>query len=293
MASTLVTNHSPALLPLPPQYGGTFLAPGQSAIITDTVANVSAAFGNPPIGHVEIKPTADGQQGAIAPGQSGTIQRRYLGRQIFSVAGAITYTPTPGANRVLLRMQAGGGGGGGVANTAASNTAVGGGGASGDYLEKWIDPGAAITGGAGSVGAAGNAGASGGGAGGTGGDSTVLINGTTYTCKGGTGGSFTPGGTAAQICAGGIGQAGISAADVQVPAEAGVPGFTQSGTIACSGEGGNSPWGSGGKPQIAQSAGQAGQGAGAGGGGALSINAGGAAAGGAGAAGKIIIDEYT
>lgn len=289
--ATLVTNHTDALLPLPSQYGGTYLTRGQSVIIADTLANVGAAFGNPPISDVELRTVLDGQQGAIAPGQTGTIARRLLGRQVISANG--NYVPTPGTNRVLLRMVAAGGGGGGVANTAAAQTAVGGGGASGDYLEKYIDPGAAITGGAVTVGAAGVAGVNTGGAGGTGGDSTIVINGATLTCKGGTGGSFTPSSGAAQICAGGAGQAGISAADVPIPAEAGVPGFTQSGTIACSGEGGNSPWGSGGKPQIAQAAGQVGQGFGSGGSGAMSINAGGAAAGGAGAPGLIIVYEYT
>lgn len=230
--------------------------------------------------------------GAYTSGTSSS--HAFLGRQLFSASG--TYTPTAGCNRVIIRMVGAGGGGGGVANSAGSQTAVGGGGASGDYLEKFIDPGAGnypLVGGAVTIGAAGTAGANTGAAGGTGGNTTVVIAGVTYTAKGGTGGSFTGSSASAQVCAGGASQGGSSTGDVTVPAEPGIPGSTQSGTLGTSGAGGNSPIGSGGAGKIAQGAGTAGAGAGAGGSGALSINAGGAVAGGAGTAGYLVIDEYT
>lgn len=219
-------------------------------------------------------------------------QHIYLGRQVFSATG--TYTPTPGCNRALVRMVGAGGGGGGVANSSSAQTAVGGGGASGDYFEKYVDPGAyPLVGGAVTIGAAGAAGANTGASGGTGGDTTIVIAGTTYTAKGGTGGGNTGSALTAQVVAGGASQAGSSTGDVTIPAEAGGPGNTQSGTLGISGFGGNSPWGSGGAGKIVQGAGTAGAGFGAGGAGGLSINAGGAVTGGAGTAGRVIVDEYT
>lgn len=234
--------------------------------------------------------------GAAMTDASGTgATHQLLGRQVFTTNG--TYTPTPGCNRVMLRMVGAGGGGGGVANSAGAQTAVGGGGASGDYLEKWIDPGAGnypIAGGAVTVSNAGGAGGvNTGAAGSTGGNSTIAINGTTYTAKGGTGGAFTGSAASAQICAGGASQGGSSTGDVTVPAEPGVPGFTQSGTLGESGQGGNSPLGSGGASRIAHGTGNNATGNGAGGSGALSVNAAGALTGGNGSPGLIIIDEYT
>lgn len=323
MASALVRNHTVDLVPIPANYGGGEMSPGSYIIVADTVANVASAFGHPPSNYIEITSTPDGQHGAITPSASGaggaqaytpatannwpptapttlgaaldTLAKGkgLINRQVISATG--TYTPTPGTNRAMVRLVGGGGGGGGVANSAAAQTAVGGGGASGDYVEAWIDPGNGnypLVGGAATIGAAGTAGVNTGGAGGTGGNTSLVVGGVTLTAKGGTGGSFTGSSASAQICAGGASQGGSSAGDILVPAEPGVPGFTQSGTLGESGQGGNSFMGSGGASKIAQGAGNAGAGFGAGGSGALSINAGGAVAGGAGSAGLIVVYEY-
>ncbi len=216
--------------------------------------------------------------------QEGT--RLPLGRQVFTSGG--TYTPTAGCNRVRLRMVGGGGGGGGVANSSAAQAAVGGGGASGAWFEKWIDPGAPIVGGAVTIGAAGTAGSAG--AGGTGGDSSVVINSTTYTAKGGLGGAQGSSGTGSSVAGGNI-QGGSTAGDVNGQ-DAGCPGTVTSGSVAAAGQGGVSPYGGVGVAPVAQGAGVAGNGNGSGGSGGCSINAGGAAAGGAGTAGLVIIEEY-
>jgi hypothetical protein len=281
-----IINQSEGILTLPLIYGGTDLAPGQGIVLNDTEANIRAAIGKVPDSFLGFTVVTD--PSAISPIEASVL----LGRQVLSAASG-TYVPTAGAKRVMLRLQGAGGGGGGVANTAAAQTATGGGGAAGDYVEAFIDPAGAVVGGAFVRGAGGLAGVNTGGAGGTGADSTIVINGTTYTAKGGTGGSFTGSSAAAQIVAGGAAQGGSTAGDLLVPAEPGVPGFTQSGTLGESGQGGNSPFGSGGAPKIGQGAGNVGTGFGSGGSGGLSINAAGAVTGGAGSNGLIIIYEYS
>lgn len=218
-----------------------------------------------------------------------------IGRQIITASG--TYTPTSGTYRVRLRMVGGGGGSGGSASDGTTTMDVSGGGASGAYLEHFIDPGAAITGGSVSIGAAGSAGASTPATGGTGGDTTVVIQGVTYTAKGGLGGARGSGLTTGSVLrAGGAVQAGSGASsgtpDV-VHQEAGKAGMIVgfSSTASCGGDGGSNPLGSGGQGAAGTSAqGAAGTGYGSGGGGNVSTSTN--TAGRAGQPGVVIIEEY-
>jgi hypothetical protein len=325
MSATLLRNKTPGFLPVPASYGGGMIAPGKSVIIADTVANVTTVFGNPLSSYVDISAVPAGQTANLSPEGGGGAQgvsytpgvagnwpvapttvsaalddfaaksaaqgRIFLGRQIITATG--TYTPNPLANRVLLKMVGSGGGGGGVANSSAGQVAVGAGGASGSYFEKWIDPAAAIVGGAATVGAAGTAGANTGAAGGTGGDVSLVVNSVTYTAKGGPGGGFVASSASNVQSQGGGFVTGTSAGDVATAQEPGGAGQGFGGTIGTSGWGGSSPWGAGGAHAIAAGAGNAGHGNGAGGSGGLSINASGAVTGGAGTIGLIIVDEYS
>lgn len=233
------------------------------------------------------------------PAPTGTL----LGRQVFTASG--TYTPTAGTRMVRVRMVAGGGGGGGVQVTAGAYAAAGGG-ASGVYWEKLIDPGALVTGGAVAIGAAGAAGSNTGGTGGTGGDTTVVIQGTTYTAKGGLGGVGNSGTNINVIigAAGGAVGAGSSAGDIAFGQDGERSTLRQevltTGLVAgWSGEGGSGPFGAGGRKVASGFAGVpglAGVGNGAGGSGAAGVDdgfGGGAEVGGVGTIGLIIIEEYS
>lgn len=93
---------------------------------------------------------------------------RLIGVQVFSTAGTFTYTPTPGTNSVIPKVQAGGAGSGGLPATIASGAAYAPSGGAGAYGEGRYTSGfagATITVGAGGV--AGAAGANPGGAGGS------------------------------------------------------------------------------------------------------------------------------
>ena len=210
-------------------------------------------------------------------------QSIFLARQVITIGG--TYTPTTGTRAVRLRM-CGGGGGSGGAKSAAS-----GGGAGGAYLEKWIRPGGgtAITGGAVSPGAAGTAGAVTPTNGGNGGDSTIVIQTVTYTAKGG-GGSVL---ASSNVSLGAAGQSGSTAADVNKQGDPGTFGAVISGTYV-SGNGGSSPFGSGGlgvKLTSGSTAGISGTENCSGGGGGADF-AGTGIGGGDGTKGLIIVDEY-
>jgi hypothetical protein len=217
--------------------------------------------------------------------RGGTVSYTLFGRQVFSSGG--TYTPTTGTKAVRV-MMVGGGGGGGGANATAGHVSCAGGGGSGVYWEKWIDPGATVTGSTVTIGAGGSAGSSAGGSGGTGGDTSVIIQGTTYTAKGGIGGTGgTQSGTLALI-AGGYPQAGSTAGFDRIAGEPGQPGIivADSSVGSIGGSGGSNPFGIGGNGP----AGVALQGNGAGGRGARATSAG--VAGEAGAGGYVIIEEY-
>jgi hypothetical protein len=226
---------------------------------------------------------ADGTWAASVAGQT------WIARQILTAASG-TYTPTSGTKRVLVRLVGGGGGGGGVTG-ASSSLAAGAGGASGGYVEKMVFNSGGITGGAYTTGAAGTGGSTAGGSGGTGGDTTVVVQGTTYTAKGGTGGSGMTAGTATGNSGGGGNQAGTGTGDVNRNSEPGQPGIRFNGGAGFGGNGGHSPFGAGGAGSTAAAAGGAASGKGAGGGGAMTFTTT-AFAGGVGTAGVIIIDEF-
>src|SRR5574338_573235 len=212
-----------------------------------------------------------------------------IGRQIFTSGG--TYTPTSGAVAVRVRMTGGGGGGGGI-GAVGSGGGGGAGGNSGSYFEKWIDPGASVTGGTVTIGAGGSAGSSGNG--GPGGDTSIVVNGTTYTAKGGNGGtgSFTRAGNL--MCMPGSANGASSSGDV-VFFGPGSPGFAfqADGPVQWwyGGAGGSNPLGAGGGVQNNSTDGNSGTGYGAGGGGASNGSATGKV-GAAGTAGIVIIEEY-
>lgn len=216
----------------------------------------------------------------------GSLNARIKIAQQILTASSGTYTPSTGTKAVRVRMVGGGGGGGGAGGGSGARTA-GGGGSSGVYWEKWIDPAATVTGGAYACGAGGTAGTSGGGNGGNGGDTTLVVQGTTYTAKGGTGGL----GLAADGWVVAVGpQAGSSAADAIAGSPGGNGACTGSGAIIISGNGGSNPFGIGGAATI-DAVGVAGTGNGAGSSGA---NHAGTTdrAGGAGTIGIIIVEEY-
>lgn len=243
--------------------------------------------------------------GAVTIG-SGDIQDRrntivispgsFLRRQNFGANN--TYTPTPGTNRVTIRMVGGGGGGGGCQSGANQSAASGG--ASGTMVDLGGAPSLStgpIAGGAVVIGA--------GGAGGianttpavAGGDTTIVINGITYTAKGGGAGVVALSLVAPASVRGGRLTAGSSSADCTA-GTAGMPGISTTNAGAnrtVGGDGGSNPLGQGGAGSSDGDGDGAAPAAGYGGGG------GGAATeavaqprnGGAGANGVIIIDEYT
>lgn len=230
----------------------------------------------------------------------GTNARVFLGRQIFTASG--TYTPTTGTKVVRLRA-VGGGGGSGAAGGAASSCAAGGGGASGTYIERWLDPGSNtdITGGTVTIGAGGTGAATIFVSTTAGGDTSVVIQGTTFTAKGGGGANSMSGASSLATCAGGMPQAGSGAnaagtfASVSMDAVGGAGGgfgIRLNGTQCAAGEGGSNPLGQGGAQDVAGSGpGLTGAGYGAGASGAkASLTT--ARAGANGTAGVVIIEEY-
>lgn len=215
-----------------------------------------------------------------------------IGRQIFTTSG--TYTPTTGTYRVRVRMVGGGGGGGGA--TGAAN--VGAGGGAGGYVEAWIDPGAAITGGTVTIGTGGaggdDTGAYPAGFGVAGGDTSAVIQGTTYTAGGGGGGAGSAAPSATALTAGGSAGAALSFGDVVAAGAPGSPGIKLSASLCVSGSGGSGPFGGGGGGVTAGASGWPatnGTGYGSGGSGGSGAASTGYA-GGDGAPGLVIIEEY-
>jgi len=212
---------------------------------------------------------------------------RWLARQILTGSG--TYTPTTGTTIVHMREIGGGGGGGGASPGAGAGAAAGG--SSGVLLDIVVGTaGVALTGGAYACGAGGTAGATTPAAGGTGGDTTVIINGTTYTAKGGGGGGAMTGVAGDSAALSTAPAAGTSAGGVTTYGNGGA-GIVDDGAVWYSGSGGSTALGAGGLQVGGTTAGNAGNGYGSGGSGASAQS--GSRAGGAGAAGLIIIDEYT
>lgn len=224
--------------------------------------------------------TAVSTSSSISANGGLTIAGQYtlLGRQTFKTSG--TYTPSTGTRLVKLRECGGGGGSGGAKSNAT------GGGSSGAYLEITLNPGATITGGTVTIGAAGTAGAVTPTAGGIGGDTSVVIQAVTYTAKGG-------GASAANGMLGGAGQVGSTSADINQTGNPGTWGAVIAGTYI-SGNGGSSPFGSGGvgvQIVAGATAGNPGRDVCAGAGGSADF-AGAGVAGAAGSAGFVILEEY-
>lgn len=200
-----------------------------------------------------------------------------------------TFTTGIDTNTIFVRMVGGGAGGAGCTSVAAAASAGGGGGAGG-YAEKTfaVTPNTAYTY---AIGAAG-AGASGA-AGGNGGDTTFAVGGTTVTAKGGTGAVVATATAAVNAYAGGVGGTVSTNGDVNSSGQPGDPGvqFLVATPVVASGNGGDSPFGAGGKGITAVGNGNNAIGFGAGGGGAAT-GASTVRTGGSGTAGVIIVDEY-
>lgn len=210
-----------------------------------------------------------------------------LARQIISANG--TYTPTRGTKSVLVRVCGGGGGGGGAQGTA--NGAAGSGGASGTTIELDIVGAPNITGGAVVIGAGGTGGASS--ANGTdGGDTTIVIDGVTYTAKGGGHGIGSLTLAPPSVVRGGAPIAGSSASvATSTPGYPGINNGNAGSDKQVGGSGGCGALGIGGQGGHISENGTGGTGFGSGGGGAAE-DSGAGKTGGAGAAGVVIIDEY-
>lgn len=214
---------------------------------------------------------------------------RLLNVQYLTSSG--TYTPTPGANRALVRGVAGGGAGGGIAATGGGAAGAGGGGGAGESGELWISSG--LTGQSVTIGAGGTPAS-----GTTGGNGGNTIFGSLMTLSGGqgggSGGAFS---SAAVSSSAGAGGGGGSGGSILFGGESGSAGLTLSASSAISGAGASSPFGPGGAPiGINATAGEAGNAAGqhgGGGGGGVAVATGGAVAGGAGAAGILIVYEFS
>lgn len=215
----------------------------------------------------------------------GTAGGRLLGVQILTGSG--TYTPTPGTMTVDVEGVACGGGGGGGQGV----NGCGGGGTSGAYFRKRIDSnGRGIRGGAYSAPTTGGAGgAATGGVGSTGSNATIVINGITYTLKGGPGGGGMPAPAGTTFAGPGSIASGSSTGDLGAPFQGGgTEGIFLSGSFGTSGDGGSCPLGAGGRLRSTADPGTGNPGQGYGGGGGGGQNG----AGGSGAPAVWIVKEY-
>lgn len=263
------------------------------AVLAKPVALTTDAAGGMLANKVPVSVDANYGSGTGVTADPIKVKGAYLGRQVFTASGV--YAPNPLAKMVVLTVTGGGGGGGGADATGAGNVSAGGGGGSGVTLQATFANAGGIVGGAVVIGAAGvgGAGATPGNNGTAGGDSSITVNGTTYTAKGGGGG---PGGPviAAGVWATASGAAGSTGASTLAadwrqsnPGEIGIAITT---VTERGGNGGSSMVGEAGRGGSGNSPGGA-AGKGAGGGGAGAGNA--INAGGNGGAGLVYVDEYT
>lgn len=219
--------------------------------------------------------------------------------QMFTAAGAATYTPTTGMVYCVVEQVGGGGGGGGITGGTGGQAAISGGGAGGGYTRTLfsaveIGANAAVT-----VGAGGAGGASGGGTGGTGGDTIFNPAGTgvTVTAAGGSGGAGMTESASAQIAGPGTPGGGTNG-DVIIPGNYGAYGITTAaGASIQQDQGGASHLSANAYPQFdidgGGGSGQASGGYGCGSNGRYSQNGGGGtAAGSPGADGVCIVTEF-
>lgn len=223
---------------------------------------------------------------------------RYLGTQVFTSSG--TYTPgtyTVGgrsvvAGRARIRGIGGGGAGGGTTATGAGAACVGLGGSAGSFgevLQVGLSSQTVTIGAAGAPASNANGGAGG----------TTSI-GSWLVCPGGPGGlgGGNTGPTSGPIIFAtqvGAAAATSTASGIVFLSKgwlAAAYAYILSATNIYSGQGANSPYGSGGGPQSSTNIGGVASGYGAGGGGSSALASSAAQAGGSGAPGIIIIDEY-
>ncbi|AVO24276.1 hypothetical protein [Xanthomonas phage XPV2] len=230
------------------------------------------------------------------PMQLGQATGRLLAVRRFAVAGATTYTPTTGTNTVIVEVVGAGASGAGTVAALSGQAAAGGGGGGGAYAKARIVSGFAgvtITVGAPGVSAApGNAGQAGG----------ASSFGSLVVCPGGAGVPQGQGSSSANYSAPGLGAAAPTfggSADVIMAASgaAGSPGLLFSSSIVISGNGANTPYGSGGGGAGSSTAGQTGTGLsaggqGSGGGGGFSTSGGSPGSGGSGGGGLVLVWEY-
>lgn len=208
---------------------------------------------------------------------------RLIGVQRFTANG--TYTPTAGTTSVIVEIQAGGGAGGGTVATGASVVSVGAGGNAGGYIRHRMTSGfsgATVVVGAGGTPASGAIG-------GNGGASSFAG----ITAGGGNGGPSTTAAANAGQMPSVIAGTATGGSIVNIPGAIGGPSFATFGTfVTISGNGANSPLGSGGGGGI-QTNGTAGVGFGAGGGGTANGQSQPAISGGAGSPGIVIVYEFS
>jgi hypothetical protein len=255
------------------------IANGQTSI---TSSNITLYPGAPFVNGTGTAPSR-----GIQPG-------RLLNVQSFITSG--TYTPTPGANTIIVEVYGGGGAGGGSTGVSASGQfAEGGGGASGSYARSLLTNaqsyrGTAITIGAGGTGSTGANGS----AGGTSSFGSYL---SAPGGSGGFGGTYAAAGTIANG-----GQPGAAGSGGNIDNFAGAPGSigivvgNGSGSVfGVSGAGASSEVGSGGGVATGTAAGLAATGRASGGGGSstngtISTTA---QAGGLGSGGLVRVWEYS
>lgn len=212
---------------------------------------------------------------------------RLINVQTFGTAGTFTYTPTAGTLAIKVTVVGGGGAGGGTAATAAGQVSVASGGGSGacacSYLTSGFS-GASIVVGSGGTGVSG----------GTGGAGTASSFGS-ISVNGGGGGNGGAAGSVFPAIAG-YGAGGLAGTGGNITNGAGgfsFFGYAPGASNGISGTGGASLLGGGAAAVINSSTnGNNGVTPGAGGSGALSLTSSAAHAGGNGAPGIVIIEEY-
>lgn len=201
-----------------------------------------------------------------------------------TLTGSGVFTPSPGTNRIRIKMIGGGGAGGGAPATTTGQCSGGTGGGSGAYVEAVLTSGfngAAYTAGFPGV-------ATLGGVGGDGGDSNFGP----VSADGGVGG-VTYGPTSPPLV-GGYGNTALATGGyLNVPGRSGGNLIILNLAVGFSGAGADSQWGAGGgNANVGPSDGTPARGYGAGGAGASLVAGAAAQRGGAGGPGYIVIEEY-
>lgn len=221
---------------------------------------------------------------------SGSVSKGVTGptRNIYTANA--TWTKPTGLVASLVQVQASGASGGGAPTTGSGQASLGSGGGAGGYSESLILAGSLAATVAVTVGAA-AAGVSG--ANGNNGNTSSF--GAHCVAAGGAAGIARTAGNIAYGIDGGAGGT-VSAGDIQVPGEPGMPGWGD-GNLGFSGTGGSSRFGAGGRARITTTGsqsfvGNAGTGYGSGGGGAICSASAAAATGGASPTGIVVVTNF-